>query len=229
MSHYSSLLLKEDHELSPSPAVTSQADLNDPWNDELLNMVSRGVNIFKTRTLCASSTTPITHDDFQYHDDPPMSDRAVLHPTSNLPTRAASQRVALQKKKKKRIIWIAIIATILVLGAVGAIVGVLLGKKNTSSDTKSTGSNGGSGTGGGTGGGTSGTGGGSSSTSGTSGSRITMDDGTTFEYTNNFGGDWAADPMQPFATGGKAQSWSPRVGKEQWAWGTDFVKGVNLG
>ncbi|PPQ78746.1 hypothetical protein CVT25_010749 [Psilocybe cyanescens] len=202
MSHYSSLLLKEDHELSPSPAVTSQADLNDPWNDELLNM---------------------------YHDDPPMSDRAVLHPTSNLPTRAASQRVALQKKKKKRIIWIAIIATILVLGAVGAIVGVLLGKKNTSSDTKSTGSNGGSGTGGGTGGGTSGTGGGSSSTSGTSGSRITMDDGTTFEYTNNFGGDWAADPMQPFATGGKAQSWSPRVGKEQWAWGTDFVKGVNLG
>ncbi|KAJ7506726.1 glycoside hydrolase family 5 protein [Mycena galericulata] len=66
-------------------------------------------------------------------------------------------------------------------------------------------------------------------TTGTSGSLITMDDGTTFTYTNNFGGDWAEDPKNPFALGGKAQSWSKRIGSEEWVWGTDIARGVNLG
>ncbi|KAJ6630753.1 glycoside hydrolase family 5 protein [Mycena sp. CBHHK59/15] len=56
-----------------------------------------------------------------------------------------------------------------------------------------------------------------------------MDDGTTFTYTNDFGGDWAADPKSPFALGGKAQSWSPRIGSGEWDWGTDVARGVNLG
>lgn len=56
-----------------------------------------------------------------------------------------------------------------------------------------------------------------------------MDDGTSFIYTNNFGGDWAADPKNPFALGGKAQSWSKRIGTEDWIWGTDIARGVNLG
>ncbi|KAJ3982630.1 exo-beta-1,3-glucanase [Lentinula detonsa] len=66
-------------------------------------------------------------------------------------------------------------------------------------------------------------------TSGTSGSLITMEDGTNFTYTSNFGGDWAADPTQPFLSGGKAQSWSPRIGAEEWTWGEDVARGVNLG
>ncbi|KAF8886220.1 glycoside hydrolase family 5 protein [Gymnopilus junonius] len=56
-----------------------------------------------------------------------------------------------------------------------------------------------------------------------------MEDGTSFVYTNTYGGDWAMDPKQPFAPGGKAQSWSPRVGQDTWVWGTDVIKGVNLG
>jgi hypothetical protein len=56
-----------------------------------------------------------------------------------------------------------------------------------------------------------------------------MDDGTTFTYTNGFGGDWAWDPKDPFQQGGKAQSWSKRVGSEEWDWGTDVARGVNLG
>ncbi|KAJ3822386.1 glycoside hydrolase family 5 protein [Lentinula raphanica] len=56
-----------------------------------------------------------------------------------------------------------------------------------------------------------------------------MEDGTKFTYTNNFGGDWAADPTQPFLPGGKAQSWSPRIGAEEWTWGKDVARGVNLG
>lgn len=64
--------------------------------------------------------------------------------------------------------------------------------------------------------------------SGTSGSKITMDDGTTFVYTNDFGGDWVYDPTQPFGEGGKSQSWSKRI-TEEWDWGTDVARGVNLG
>ena len=75
-------------------------------------------------------------------------------------------------------------------------------------------------------------GGGSSSKnaiSGTTGSKITQDDGTTFTYNNNFGGDWAADPKVPFGAGGRAQNWSKRIGTEDWVWGTDVARGVNLG
>jgi len=64
---------------------------------------------------------------------------------------------------------------------------------------------------------------------GASGSTIKMEDGASFTYVNEFGGDWASDPTQPFAAGGKAQSWSKRVGTEQWIWGTDIARGVNLG
>lgn len=69
----------------------------------------------------------------------------------------------------------------------------------------------------------------SSATSGKSGSIITFEDGTKYTYQNNFGGDWASDPKNPFGSGGKAQSWSPRVGSEEWQWGRDIVRGVNLG
>ncbi|KAJ3900736.1 glycoside hydrolase family 5 protein [Lentinula edodes] len=56
-----------------------------------------------------------------------------------------------------------------------------------------------------------------------------MEDGTNFTYMNSLGGDWAADPTQPFLPGGKAQSWSPRVGADEWIWGENVARGVNLG
>jgi hypothetical protein len=57
-----------------------------------------------------------------------------------------------------------------------------------------------------------------------------MEDGRTFVYTNVFGGDWVADPKDPFGLGGRAQEWSKRIGStEQWIWGTDIARGVNLG
>lgn len=65
-------------------------------------------------------------------------------------------------------------------------------------------------------------------TSGTSGSVITTEDGTTFTYINNFGGQWVSDPAAPFGKGGKAQSWSKGIG-EEWTWGRDVIRGVNLG
>lgn len=49
-----------------------------------------------------------------------------------------------------------------------------------------------------------------------------------FTYINEFGGTYFHDPTNPFGRGGKAQSWSPAIG-EEWNWGTDLVRGVNLG
>ncbi|KDR83042.1 hypothetical protein GALMADRAFT_113197 [Galerina marginata CBS 339.88] len=193
MAHYNTLS-REEHELSPSPAIGSQADLNDPWNEELISM---------------------------YRDDPPMEDRAALQPKH--PTRALSQRMAQEKKRKRRFTLIGVVVVIIVLAAVGAALGVELSKKGSSSNGS------GSTTGSGSGSGSSGGSGSSSSTTGKTGSKIVMDDGTSFVYNNDFSGDWAYDPKQPFAAGGKAQSWSPRVGQEQWVWGTNVVKGVNLG
>ncbi|TEB40085.1 glycoside hydrolase [Coprinellus micaceus] len=69
---------------------------------------------------------------------------------------------------------------------------------------------------------------GSSGTSGKTGSLITLEDGSTFTYNNDFGGEWLADPKKPFDSGGKAQSWSPRV-SEEWVWGEHVIHGVNLG
>jgi hypothetical protein len=128
-----------------------------------------------------------------------------------------SRRIA-QQKKRKRMIWIGMGALVVLLAGVAAGVALALTKKKDSGSSSSAG--------GGSGGGGTGS---SSSKSGKTGSKITMDDGTTFVYTNNFGGDWALDPKLPFAAGGKAQSWTPRVGAEDWVWGQDVVKGVNLG
>ncbi|KAF8874014.1 glycoside hydrolase family 5 protein [Mucidula mucida] len=56
-----------------------------------------------------------------------------------------------------------------------------------------------------------------------------MGNGTTFTYANSFGGDWREDPSDPFAPGGKAQSWGKRIGEDEWVWGEDIIRGVNLG
>ncbi|QRW16681.1 Cellulase (glycosyl hydrolase family 5 protein) [Rhizoctonia solani] len=60
------------------------------------------------------------------------------------------------------------------------------------------------------------------------GSTVTKDDGTTFTYTNKFGGYWVFDPANPFNNSARAQSWSPPL-NEPWRYGVDQIRGVNLG
>lgn len=73
----------------------------------------------------------------------------------------------------------------------------------------------------------------------TNGSVITGHDGSTlyhylngtletFTYSNQWGGYWQYDPNNPLEGGGKAQSWTPAI-DEEWVWGRDTIKGVNLG
>ncbi|GMK54507.1 hypothetical protein CspeluHIS016_0110930 [Cutaneotrichosporon spelunceum] len=64
--------------------------------------------------------------------------------------------------------------------------------------------------------------------SGGSGSVVTSDLNVTFTYVNEFGGTWAYDPVNPFNSSGRAQSWTPSL-TEEWVWGKDIVRGVNLG
>ncbi|KAJ7487024.1 glycoside hydrolase family 5 protein [Mycena latifolia] len=60
------------------------------------------------------------------------------------------------------------------------------------------------------------------------GSTVTTSTGDTFIYNNSFGGYWLADPENPFASGARANSWTPAL-NESWTWGVDRVYGVNLG
>ncbi|KAJ7487059.1 glycoside hydrolase family 5 protein [Mycena latifolia] len=60
------------------------------------------------------------------------------------------------------------------------------------------------------------------------GSTVTTASGETFIYNNSFGGYWLADPENPFASGARANSWTPAL-NESWTWGVDHVYGVNLG
>jgi glucan 1,3-beta-glucosidase len=56
------------------------------------------------------------------------------------------------------------------------------------------------------------------------GSTVTMDDGTTFTYSNAFGGYWYYDPNDPFNNGARPQSWSPAL-NETFNYGSDLIRG----
>ncbi|KAG5641224.1 hypothetical protein DXG03_005699 [Asterophora parasitica] len=65
-------------------------------------------------------------------------------------------------------------------------------------------------------------------TSGGDGSTVTKEDGSTFTYTNKFGGYWVYDPNDPFNNNARANSYTPPL-NQSWTWGKDRVYGVNLG
>lgn len=56
------------------------------------------------------------------------------------------------------------------------------------------------------------------------GTKVTMDDGTTFTYHNSFGGSWYWDPTDPLNNGARAQSWSPAL-NETFKYGVDKIRG----
>ncbi|KAJ7702289.1 glycoside hydrolase superfamily [Mycena rosella] len=64
--------------------------------------------------------------------------------------------------------------------------------------------------------------------SGGDGSAVTADDGSTFTYSNSFGGTWYWDENNPFTSGARAQSWTPAL-NETFNFGVDKIRGVNIG
>ncbi|KAG7085336.1 hypothetical protein E1B28_002902 [Marasmius oreades] len=63
---------------------------------------------------------------------------------------------------------------------------------------------------------------------GGNGSKVLLEDGTEYTYTNPHGGWWYYDVNDPFNNGAKAQSWSPAL-NETFNYGVDKIRGVNLG
>lgn len=60
------------------------------------------------------------------------------------------------------------------------------------------------------------------------GTVVTMDDGTTFTYSNKFGGTWYYDETDPFNNNAQAQSWTPPLNTSM-KYGQDRIRGVNIG
>jgi glucan 1,3-beta-glucosidase len=56
------------------------------------------------------------------------------------------------------------------------------------------------------------------------GTVVTTENGSTFTYSNKFGGYFVVDPDDPFNNNARAQSWSPPL-NQSWQWGTDVVRG----
>lgn len=61
---------------------------------------------------------------------------------------------------------------------------------------------------------------------GGNGSKVTMDDGTTFTYVNSFGGYWYWDENDPFNNSAKVNSWTPAL-NETFEFGVDRIWGYD--
>ncbi|KAG2015233.1 exo-beta-1,3-glucanase [Coprinopsis cinerea AmutBmut pab1-1] len=65
-------------------------------------------------------------------------------------------------------------------------------------------------------------------TSGGDGSTVTTEDGTTFTYSNQFGGFWYSDPDDPYNDSAQPNSWTPPL-NASFDYTTTRIFGVNLG
>ncbi|EJD40547.1 glycoside hydrolase [Auricularia subglabra TFB-10046 SS5] len=63
---------------------------------------------------------------------------------------------------------------------------------------------------------------------GIDGTTVKTAQGNSFVYRNPFGGYFIQDTKNPYNSGARANSWTPPL-NESWRWGTDKVRGVNLG
>ncbi|KAF8694426.1 Cellulase (glycosyl hydrolase family 5), partial [Rhizoctonia solani] len=133
-----------------------------------------------------------------------------------------------EPRKKRKAVWAAVALAALAVIVVAVVVPVYFKVVKKDSSTASSASNGSSTTSAASPEPTSGNPTNNVITTGGDGSTVTKDDGTTFTYTNKFGGYWVFDPANPFNNSARAQSWSPPL-NEPWRYGVDQIRGVNLG
>ncbi|THH07809.1 hypothetical protein EW145_g3129 [Phellinidium pouzarii] len=128
--------------------------------------------------------------------------------------------------RRRRLLWLAGIAALIVVAAAVAIpVGIVFGVKKKSPGSNLESSDNGAGL---NPGGTDNPPSNNIATTGGDGSMVTTEDGTTFTYSNPFGGFWVDDPTDPFSDNAQPNSWTPPL-NATWKWGVDKVYGVNLG
>ncbi len=129
-------------------------------------------------------------------------------------------------KKRGLVFWLACLAALVViaLAVILPIYFIVIKKKDVNSTSPSTTGNGTDATGQ-TGDGT--TPSTTAAITGGDGSQVTLEDGSTFTYSNQFGGFWVSDPSDPFASGAKPNSWTPAL-NESWTYGKDRIYGYVL-
>lgn len=179
-------------------------------------------------------TTPTQRDSFAgtYRDDPresgfyaeqvPIDSLSKTH--GNYLGDKRATYIAPRAKSRRKFVILAVLGTlILVIAAVLVPLYFFVFKKHsgTASDSNNGTTGGG---GGGGGGGSPGSSPQSAAITGGDGSKVTLEDGSTFTYSNSFGGYWYWDANDPFNNGAKAQSWTPAL-NETFNYGTDRIRG----
>lgn len=177
-------------------------------------------------------SSPDPRSNFSYRDDPstpsPEEDSGV--PMAQV----GSNRYLSEKRstyaapgplKSKRNLFIIGGIVVAVIIVIAVAVPVAINAKKSSSNLSSSGSgNSSSSSDSGSGSGSSPSSTKSTVVTGGDGSTVTMDDGTTFTYSNQFGGTWYFDENDPFNNAARAQSWSPAL-NETFNWGVDKIRG----
>ena len=218
--------------LSPGPRFLGAALYDDPIiRHSYASSQNTGAGSEYSGSLYALNdtlgATPLTHGDRDtlYRDDP--NDNFVAG-RDHFPMSPIGQNMLLEEKRlayeapraksrRKFVIIAIIIALILLIGGAVAVVYFTVIKHNRTSSSQEPGAT------------ATPTGTGNSPTvatvTGGDGSKVTMEDGTTFTYSNKFGGYWYWDEKDPFNNGARAQSWSPAM-NETFRYGIDQIRGL---
>lgn len=159
-----------------------------------------------------------------YRDDPGFfnADQPLRR---NMSEKRAAYGAPKSRRKKRILIGLAALVLLLIVIAAVLYFAVFKKKSSDSSSTKS----------GSASDNTSSSSSNSSSTpqgkvaivTGKDGSSITAEDGSTFTYTNSFGGTWYWDVNDPYNNGARAQSWTPAL-NETFNIGQDKIRGCVL-
>lgn len=147
-------------------------------------------------------------------------------PPSEADLPSTPTNMALTPRSRKLLLWGIVLVLVVVL-AIAIPVGVTQSNKSSSSGSSASSGSGPSAAQASS----SAKAGSFSATSGSDGSTVLLDSGEEVVYSNPFGGEWAFD-LGSYTDGGalgggKAQSWSKRVG-EEWTWGQDVARGVSF-
>ncbi|OAX38913.1 glycoside hydrolase family 5 protein [Rhizopogon vinicolor AM-OR11-026] len=217
---------------APNPRFLGRALYDDPSMNFRDSYASQ--NTFQTAPSAANSSvyalnpdraTP-TQAEFAgtYHDDPRDTENnaAATSGSNYLAEKRSAYAAPRNKSKRGLIIGAAIFAAVIVLVAVIVPIYFTVIKPKSSTDSAAAASSAAANP-------TSTAQPGSTNVvTGGDGSKITTEDGTTFTYSNPFGGTWYWDPKDPFNNNAQAQSWTPPL-NQTFQFGTDRIFGVNLG
>ncbi|RPD62162.1 glycoside hydrolase [Lentinus tigrinus ALCF2SS1-7] len=164
-------------------------------------------------TASPDPSRPILSEDANRNDPgAPLTEAGVL-----------SEKPRPINRRRRLFIWLGVGAAAIVVVVLAVILPVYFTVIKKSSSSSGSGASGG-----GSGGSSTNPESPTGATSGGDGSVITLSDGSSFTYSNKFGGFWVDDPTNPYNNSARPNSWTPAL-NEPWDYSSDKIYGVNLG